>query len=435
VINIENLKEMESSGFQKNEVKSAEYISLVHDKAMDILRAGDPIAAIMEQFSKAHIGDTHIGELLLLSIASGLCNNTEGLHLSLTGPSGKGKTDSCKVMGYLMPPEYFYSGSLSNKALLYMGIKQGSVVLADDTDSLGEDMERILKSSISHYQSGYKHSYVDFKSAGSNKTKEAWIPPRTTFWVTSVHASFCDQVLNRLVKVDVDDSPEQNRCILEHVLDCAVTGKYTYTDTFDVEVCREIFRQLKQMPPCSVSIPFAKQLEKYPQVTRNLKMFLDLVRASAALYQFQRNPTADRCITATKEDFERAVGLWRTINRAQTTGLTGEEQKVFDVIVAAGSSGISNKELEQKTGMKRGSIWRAINGKREKGSGELKGGIRNKVVGLSYDRLNDIWIYEGILEIQEDTVRLKESPQVVTNNDGCSQLHPVAEPCNSEITA
>jgi hypothetical protein len=434
VYSIKNLENKGTTGSQNNNVATQEHLTLVHDKALEVLNTGNPIQFLKDEYKKIHVGDEDQGELLILSIGSQLCFNTAGLNMNFSGQSGKGKTDACEAMGFLLPEGYFISKSLSSKALLYMNLKEGSTVLVDDVDSFNEDMEQIVKSAISHFQSGYKHCSVDFKMQGSSKTKEVMIPPRTIFWLTSVHSSFDMQVLNRLIKVDVDESPEQNRRILEHVLDCAVTGKYEYTDTFEVEVCREMFLLLKQESPCSVSIPFATQLEKYPQIARNLKMFLDLVRASAALFQYQRNPSVDRCITATQDDLNRAIRLWKMINRAQTTGLTGEEQKVFDAIVAAGIDGISNKGLEVKTGLVKGSVSRAIHGKKQSGSGEHKGGLKNKVVGLLYDPIHKIWIYDGIIDTQSDTVGLIDSPKECVSVVSCSQLQQVAELCNPKKT-
>jgi hypothetical protein len=310
-----------------------------------------------------------------------------------------------------------------------MNLKSGTVVLIDDVDSFKEDMEQLVKSSTSFYQSGYKHCYTDLKMKGDSKIREVMIPPRNTFWLTSVHSSFDTQILNRFVKGDIDDSFDQDRVVLKSVLKSAVTGEYGFSGNSDVEVCREIFRQLKQKPPYLVVIPFAEHLDwKNPENRRNPKMFLDLIRASASLNQYQRNRTVDGYIIANLDDFFRATRLWDKIERAQSTSLNGEEQRVFDAIVEAGKVGISNSELEIRCQMNKGSISRAIHGKKQSNSDERKGGLKNKVAGLSYDDFDKVWIYNGETDDQVTVVGLINYSEEQAQADGCTRLHTVAAP-------
>lgn len=393
----------------------------------EIFTLGNPIDYVMQQFHRIHIGDDEIGELLLLSIGCQLCSNTDGLHVNLSGESGKGKTDACKAMGFLLPEGYFISSSLSNKALLHMSLNPGSVVLIDDVDSFKEDMEQLLKSTISYYQAGYKHCYTDMRKQGPSKIQEVMIPSRTTFWLTSVHSSFDLQVLNRFVKIDVDEGSEQDRVVLREVLKGAVTGDYGYSVSHEVNICREMFHQLKDTPPCLVVIPFAEHLNwKKPENRRNAKMFLDLVRASTALNQYQRSRTSEGYVIANLDDFNRASRLWSKIERAQSTGLTGEEQKVFEAIIEAGLKGISQKDLEVESGVHKASVSRAINGKKQNNSDEHKGGLKNKVVGLSYNRSRNVWIYDGIINDQNTVVTLIDYSDEQAIADCCMQLHQVA---------
>jgi hypothetical protein len=399
----------------------------VEKTAYDILSTGRPIDYVLQQFAKIHIGDDEIGDLLLLSIGCQLCSNTDGLHVNLSGQSGKGKTDACKAMGFLLPEGYFISSSVSNKALLYMDLKPGSVVLIDDVDSFKEDMEQLIKSTTSFYQIGYKHCSTDLKKQGKSKIQEVMIPPRTTFWLTSVHSSFDTQVLNRFVKIDVDDGSDQDCVVLKQVLKGAVTGEYGYSVTNEVKICREMFHQLKDNPPCVVVIPFAEHLGGIsPKNRRNPKIFLDIVRASAALNQYQRNRTSEGHVIANLDDFNRAARLWRKIERAQSTGLTGEEQRVLDVIIKAGDKGISRKAIENQTGINKGSLSRAINGHKPTGSNEFIGGIKNKLIGLSYDSNNNVWIYEGKINDQSPDLTLIGYSEAQAIADGCIQLHQVA---------
>ncbi len=426
--NCHSISRFDYNGISEDMIQNpSEDSTNVEKTASDILTHGNPIDYVMQQFHRIHIGDDEIGELLLLSTGCQLCSNTDGLHVNLSGQSGKGKTDACKAMGFLLPEGYFISSSLSNKALLHMSLNSGSVVLIDDVDSFKDDMEQLIKSTTSYYQDGYKHCYTDMKKQGASKIQEVMIPSRTTFWLTSVHSSFDLQVLNRFVKIDVDEGSEQDRVVLREVLKGAVTGEYGYSVSHEVNLCREMFHQLKETPPCLVVIPFAEHLDwKKPENRRNAKMFIDLIRSSAGLNQYQRNHTSEGHVIANLDDFNRAARLWSKIERAQSTGLTGEEQKVFEAIIKAGKKGISQKDLDVESGVHKASVSRAINGKKPNNSEEHKGGLKNKVVGLSYNRVRNVWIYDGIIDDQNTVVTLIDYSDEQAIADGCMLLHQVA---------
>ncbi|NLA31084.1 MAG: hypothetical protein GX880_04605, partial [Methanomicrobiales archaeon] len=63
-----------------------------HRRALEILTAGDPLAFILDTFNRTHVGDRTVAECLALSIASQSVANTNGLHVAVSGNSGKGKS-------------------------------------------------------------------------------------------------------------------------------------------------------------------------------------------------------------------------------------------------------------------------------------------------------------------------------------------------------
>ena len=60
--------------------------------ALDVLEHGDPVALMLRTFAQEHVGDEIVARCMILSMASQAVKNSDGLHVSVTGDSGKGKT-------------------------------------------------------------------------------------------------------------------------------------------------------------------------------------------------------------------------------------------------------------------------------------------------------------------------------------------------------
>lgn len=75
----------------------------VKSAAFDIMGHGDPVDYIMGVYGRLHVGDTHLGKIMLLSLASQSAISTDGIQPKLTGMSGKGKTHAAKAMYHLIP--------------------------------------------------------------------------------------------------------------------------------------------------------------------------------------------------------------------------------------------------------------------------------------------------------------------------------------------
>jgi Cdc6-like AAA superfamily ATPase len=83
---------------------------------------------------------------MILSMASQAVKNSDGLHVSVTGDSGKGKTHAFRKMMRQVPDTYKVKGTVSNKALYYMkDLRLRTVLMSDDTE-LSDGIQEILKS-------------------------------------------------------------------------------------------------------------------------------------------------------------------------------------------------------------------------------------------------------------------------------------------------
>jgi hypothetical protein len=75
-------------------------------EAAEVLAHGDPLSLMLTAFAQEHIGDEILARCLILTMASQAVKNSDGLHVSVTGESGKGKTHAFKKMMRQVPDRY-----------------------------------------------------------------------------------------------------------------------------------------------------------------------------------------------------------------------------------------------------------------------------------------------------------------------------------------
>ena len=113
-----------------------------------------------------------------MSLTSRSVLNSKGLHVSVTGESGKGKSHAFGTMLRQVPPNLKLDGRMSDKALFYIeDIRPGSVIALDDT-ALSEQMRGILKGVTTSFQEPFKYHTV----SKDRKGQECRIPERCVWW-------------------------------------------------------------------------------------------------------------------------------------------------------------------------------------------------------------------------------------------------------------
>lgn len=354
----------------------------VKNEADKILMTGDPVNYVLDVFNTLHIGDRGIGEVLMLSTGSSSVSNCQGLHPKLSGESGKGKSHSCKAMIHLMPAEYVVSTSLSAKAVFYHGeaLKPGSVLFSDDVE-LSPELESIIKRSTSDFHKGVEHMTVNIR----REAETLRMAPRIVWWLASVDSELDMQTLNRQIGVDVDDSEATDKLVMEQQLRAAGDGRPEYPETFEVQVCREIFRAVKEHF-VSVVIPFHDRIEwRGGENRRNLPVFLDMVKVYA-LFNYKQREMVDledgtHELRATEDDFHSAECLHATRAKAQATKLNAREMKIVDFLAAYGTASVST--ISAHTGIVYATTSRVLAGRSDRGTAGLLG----KVKELSVSRI------------------------------------------------
>ena len=349
----------------------------IKEKALQILKNGDPVDYIIKVYNRLHIGDTGIGKVLLLSIACQSVINSDGLQPKLSGSSGKGKTHAAKVMFHLIPDVgYKLEGSLSSKSLYYRrDLRAGTIVFSDDI-KMSDELEDTLKRVMSNFQQKTKHFSVNKDLEG----KEREIPERIVWWLTSVDNPFSDELLNRLFGLDVDASKEMDEKVTEEQLKKAKYGENQLPEDEEVFVCRAIIHIIKGRL-FKVDIPYSDRIVwKGSEDRRNLPRFLDLIRGFAVLRFMQRFDVFDNWISAGIKDFDDAKALYEEGQASLSTKLTKAELRLVKWMAGKGWLSINKIVEDYRKDNGKSYTYAAI---RKIINGDKRGkGLTSKVPGM-----------------------------------------------------
>ena len=153
-----------------------------------------------------------------------------------------------------------------------------------------------------------------------------------------------DQLANRFLHADVDESPEQDRRVYEHIQDKESQIYEPLED--DILICRCMFELLGD-ELYVIKIPFAHSIEwRNIDNRRNFSKFLDIVKAVTFFNVKQRRKIGNTYLS-TVEDFDRAVDIYTGTSKNNATNLTAQEIKVLRFITEKNKYDNKGKMVEQ----------------------------------------------------------------------------------------
>ncbi|MEN6442700.1 MAG: hypothetical protein ABFC71_02995 [Methanoregula sp.] len=355
------------------------------EEALLVLRSGNPIRTMIRTFALDHEGDETVAECLIMSLASRSVLNTTGLHVSVSGESGKGKSHTFSTLIRQVPERHQLSGSMSNKALFYIdNLQPGTVIVLDDT-SLSDDMSEILKGVTTSFRKPFIYRTVNKDRKGFICT----IPERCVWWVAKVEGSGDDQVFNRMLTCWIDDTIEQDNRVLTRILeDSEALPEHGEDEHPDVLLCRAMWEALGR-ERLHVVIPYAKRIRFQSQTNRrNPEMLLGLVKAHALLFSLQRERQEVNgvpCIMAIRADFDGAARLYSLLNSSaggQTTKLTKMESDLLSAIETLHWVEFTIPMLQKATGQSNAVLHRLIHGYTSRGAAYT--GLLEKCPAIAY---------------------------------------------------
>ena len=328
-------------------------------RALAILRDGDPLAFLLDTFNKTHVGDRTVAESLAMSVASRSVENTNGLHVAISGNSGKGKTHACTTMQNLIPEDSRLKGTVSDRALYYDDdLRAGTVFLFDDV-ALSDDLQEVLKSATTNFREPIEHRTLTTE----RKLRVCTIPARCVWWLAKVEDPGDDQVMNRMLTVWIDDSAEQDKRVLAHMKEVEATGRDQSED--DILTARAIWEAVGE-EILTVRIPFARRIEfSTTQNRRNPGMLFDLIKCHARLFYLQRDRDEDGAVVAREEDFWAAAKLYAALSGAaggQETKLTKNEAAALETVAKMGVEVFTVRGLQSALGLSYHQTYRILHG-------------------------------------------------------------------------
>lgn len=314
----------ENTGDSKDEPQYETIPDEQKKDAMELLTKGDTRKFILDTFHRTHVGDSSIGNVCLASIVTTMIKNTKGLHVKPSGGSGKGKSDAIKAILHLIPAEKKQIGSLSGKSIFYNDdIRKGTIIFSDDI-KLNEDVTTTIKQTTSFYQQVYAHHTVSKDLKGVVLT----VPERLCWILTSVNGFDDDQMGNRFVGLDVNETDQQDELVFQKQVEMELLGITENTVDDDVLVCRAIFQILDEEEHY-VHIPYIESIEWHNKDNRrNFPMFMDIVKSVTVFNKFQREKYKGAYLSSI-DDFYTAREIYESMAESNATNLTEREIKLL----------------------------------------------------------------------------------------------------------
>jgi DNA primase len=349
-----------------------EYPAWAIEKANDILNNDDSFKFILDTWQKRHVGDTNIGENCLCSVVTrNILNCERGLHIKPSGESGKGKSDAIECLLELLPDGTYITGSISAKSLFYdPDLKPGTIIYSDDA-SFSEDVIATIKQSTSKFQKPTVH-----RTVVNGEFKALPIPERIIFMFSAVDGMDDEQLANRFLHAEVDNSKEQDHKVHQHQKDTESWYKSDMVEP-DILICRCIFDIIfKEF--YRVKIPFVDAITwNNTENRRNFDKFKDVIRA-VTVYNYRNRENFEGFILAKVEDYERALKIYKGTSVNNATNLTDTEIKYLRYITSAPQKTVTVKMLQNHFKVSDIAVRNMLNGK--KGNGGLLAKVKQLVV-------------------------------------------------------
>jgi hypothetical protein len=367
--------------------------------ALDVLERGDPVALMLRTFAQEHVGDEIVARCMILSMASQAVKNSDGLHVSVTGDSGKGKTHAFRKMMRQVPDQYKVKGTVSNKALYYMKDLQPRTVLMSDDTELSDGIQEILKSATSNFHEPITHTTV----TKDLTSRVCTIPERCVWWIAKKEGTGDDQVMNRMLTCWIDESSDQDARVLAAKQAREMLDPDLFVDeSEELRTCRAIWEILHEQMVW-VIIPYSKRI-RFNAICnrRNPDMLYDLIKSHAVLFFKQRQQKTSEdgtlCVYADEADFAAANDVFTLLNGTaggQESKMTKKESDLLAIIEKADLPEFTILDLQRLTGGSYMGIYRMIKGYDSRGKNYT--GLLEKCPALSFtDRTVTINDEEGV---------------------------------------
>ena len=330
------------------------------ERAQIIYESGNALQYICDSCAKIHVGDKTAIACMILSYAATRVRNSDGIHISLSGSAGTGKSHCGKTAAKHLPDGAVMGARVSDKALFYHDIKSGTVLLMDDQE-LTEDFQELLKVASTDW-----NKPAEYLTVNNQKALRLTLPARCPFWVVKANLNGDEQVLDRQLVIWTDESYEQLRSIQNAIFSAAAFPEQV-SEHESVLISREIWRHISNEV---VVIPWANDIECSEHMdSRNVKLLIALIQSHALMAGAKRERSPEGYLIADREDFVAAAKLMNPLLQnkggSQKLKLSSAASALLDFLKKNPSGDIPFDEVRQFTKMSKAILTQALYGRND----------------------------------------------------------------------
>ena len=327
----------------------------------------DLLDYMMDVCHHLHTGDDHIKLPLILSYAATRIENCGGIHVSICGDTGSGKSHVAATVGKILPRGAVKTGRYSNMALFYSQDLTSKKVIIMDDQSLAEEFSEILKNSTTDWDVPYEHHTVV-----NQKGRTLLLPPRLVYWLIKASELGGDeQIMDRVIHTFYDDTPEQRASVLKNIdAEATLRKADSYNLHAKIGICQELWSILPQN--VLVCVPYAEDILYNPTTTpyRLHVLMYDLIRCFAYMRSNRRRVDENGAILANITDFYGALGVLNPLIKGkggnQSLKLGKSETKVLNWLKNMPEGHYTYEEISKGTGLSYLTVERVIRGRSDR---------------------------------------------------------------------
>ena len=308
----------EPNNGDKESIKYQVEVLLKNPKLFDLITE--------DELSKAISGEIATVKTIFLSLCGIWVENVQ-INTIVSSESSSGKSYVCKKIIEIFPIELVqYRTKITPEAFTYWHNSKsepewtwdGKICYIEDVSQMVMDSPtfRVMSSEGSIATVVRNQQSIDIKING-----------KPCMLVTTANTNPTKELLNRFNIINMDETEIQSHRILEKTAEFA-------ENIFKVNYNPIVLEALRLLKRVSVIIPFAKKIVNYfplddIRVRRDFKRFLDLITASCALHQYQREQDYEGNFIAEEQDYELSKEAIISMQSNNTFGLTHQLKKAF----------------------------------------------------------------------------------------------------------
>lgn len=333
-----------------------EISKLIMDKAKEFVRNPDMFNLITDvEFDKVIVGENNTRKAMFLANCSTWIKDSV-THMMVGGDSSAGKDHVTKNVLKIFPQERIIMRTkITPQAFTYWHEGEEDWTWDDKIVYLPDISDSLINSPVFKVMATEGSTAVVVRSG---KTDEIEIKGIPNLIITTAEANPTNEILNRFSLVSMDESEDQTFAIMEHEAEKSKTNTKQFYSS-------ETVQGLRLLEVVSVVVPYAdKMVEFFPKsvkLRRIFRNFLNLIKSSAALHQFQRQKDSKGNVIANEQDYEIAREVIENIREQTISGVTAKERKYLEkfeiVLTSTKSEWLSVVEIHNETRFKSLQTW------------------------------------------------------------------------------